>query len=95
MFQILNVYPIQCPPLPPQDRAYVAHRAGKPVVLEEYGCCKAYDYRGMRTLVGASLPLSPPLLPPICLLTTYPSPTMATLITVFLALPHHGTCAIW
>lgn len=31
-----------------KDRAALAHAAGKPIVLEEYGCCKAADYRGKR-----------------------------------------------
>jgi endo-1,4-beta-mannosidase len=31
-----------------QDRRDIAHAAGKPIVLEEYGCCKAQDYQGKR-----------------------------------------------
>jgi endo-1,4-beta-mannosidase len=31
-----------------QDRRDIAHGAGKPIVLEEYGCCKAADYSGKR-----------------------------------------------
>jgi endo-1,4-beta-mannosidase len=31
-----------------QDRRDIAHSQGKPIVLEEYGCCKASDYSGKR-----------------------------------------------
>jgi hypothetical protein len=34
-----------------QDRAALAAAANKPIVLEEYGCCKASDYRGKRSTV--------------------------------------------
>ncbi len=31
-----------------QDRANLAHAFNKPVVMEEYGCCKQGDYVGKR-----------------------------------------------
>jgi hypothetical protein len=34
-----------------QDRRDIAHGVGKPIVLEEYGCCKAADYKGKRSSV--------------------------------------------
>ena len=37
------------PPPVPQDRATLAHAYGKPIVMEEYGCCKQWDYQGKRS----------------------------------------------
>lgn len=34
-----------------QDRALLAHAYNKPIVMEEYGCCKAWDYVGKRSAV--------------------------------------------